>query len=122
MHYGDPMAYKQISSATCIFDQNNFYNATMAFSSDLSPSFTEVPFFGKGLGDWGSSTFGDLDLYWGGNGNDVPYRDVVPIDKQRCRYHNIKFSHVNAREFFRILGISASVRAYSDRAYRGIKN
>lgn len=122
MHYGDPMAYKQISSATCIFDQNNFYNATMAFSSDLSPSFTEVSFFGKGLGDWGSSTFGDLDLYWGGNGNDVPYRDIVPIDKQRCRYHNIKFSHVNAREFFRILGISASVRAYSDRAYRGIKN
>lgn len=121
MHYGDPMAYKQISSVTCIFDQNNFYNATMSYSSDLSPSFVEVPFFGKGLGDWGSSTWGNLDLYWGGQGNDAPFRDIVPIDKQRCRYHNVKFYHVNAREYFRILGITANVRAYSDRAYRSIK-
>ena len=121
MHYGDPTAYKQVSTAACIFDQNNFYSATMSYSSDLSPSFIEVPFYGKGIGDWGGSTWGDLDLLWGGNGSDAPYRDIVPIDKQRCRYHNIKFSHINAREYFRVLGVASTVRAYSDRGYRGIK-
>lgn len=122
IHYGDPMAYKQVSSASCIFDQNNFYDAKMAFSSDLSPAFAEVRFFGKGIGYWGSSTWGDLNLYWGGDGSDVPYRDIIPLDKQRCRYHNVRFTHVNAREYFRILGVTSNVRAYSDRAYRGMRN
>jgi len=121
LHYGNPMAFKQVNTATCIFDQNNFYSATMSFSSDLSQSFVEIPFYGKGLGYWGYGTWGDVNLYWGGNGNDVPYRDFVPQEKQRCRYLNVKFSHVNSREYWRILGISSNVRPYSDRAYKSVR-
>jgi hypothetical protein len=121
IHYGDPMAFKQVSSATCIFDQNNFYNATMAYSSDVSQSFVEVPFLGKGLGYWGYNQYNDLNVNWGGNGNDAPFRDIVPIEKQRCRYQNVKFKHINAREYWRILGITAKIRAYSERAYKGMR-
>lgn len=122
LHYGDPMAFKQVNTIECIFDQNNFYSASLSIGSDLSQAFVEVPFLGKGVGFWGYGTWGDQNLYWGGNGNDVPFRDIVPQEKQRCRYLNVKFSHINAREYWRILGISSNVRAYSDRAYRSVKS
>lgn len=43
---------------------------------------------------------------------------IIPREKQRGRYINVKFNHKVAREGFRILGISTVVRAISDRAYR----
>jgi len=119
-HFGDPSALKQIREGTIIFDQNNFYDATVAYSSDLSAGFVEIPFLGKGVGYWGSSEWGRTspDFYWGGDGNDIPFRTIIPREKQRGRYLNVRFNHDNAREKFRILGISAVVRSLSTRAYR----
>lgn len=119
-HFGQPSLLKQVSEGVVIFDQNNFYSAQISFSSDVSAGFAEVDFLGKGVGYWGSSTWGSINpaYYWGGEGNDIPFRTIIPRLKQRCRYINFNFKHINAREAFRILGIAAKVRAISTKAYR----
>jgi len=117
-HFGDPSALKQINYVTIMFDQNNFYNATASFASDVSQALNTVNFKGKGIGYWGDMPWSDPNHYWGGVGNDVPFRNPVPRSKQKCRYLSITFEHKNAREDFRIVGISGVVRAISDRAYR----
>jgi hypothetical protein len=118
MHFGDPSGLKQIAESSIMFDQNNFYSATISFSSDLSQSFSDIPFLSKGVGYWGYGEFGGQNYYWGGDGNDAPFRTIVPLQKQRCRYLTMKYSHMNAREKWRILGVSSVVRAISSRAYR----
>jgi len=117
-HFGDPSALKQIRYVTIMFDQNNFYEATAKFASDAAQAVTEVPFKGKGIGYWGDMPWGNPNHYWGGIGNDIPFRNPVPRGKQKCRYLSITFEHKNAREYFRILGISGVVRPISDRGYR----
>jgi len=117
-HFGDPSALKQIRYVTIMFDQNNFYKATAKFASDAAQAVTEIEFNGKGIGYWGDMGWGDPNHYWGGVGNDIPFRNPVPRGKQKCRYLSLTFEHKNARENFRIVGISAVVRAISDRGYR----
>lgn len=117
-HFGDPSGTKQVREGTIMFDQNNFYSAFIAYSSDLSASFVEDSFRGKGTGYWGYGVWGDPDIYWGGNGNDIPYRTIIPRQKQRGRYLNVRFRHTNARESWRIVGISAVVKTVSSRGYR----
>jgi len=117
-HYGDPSALKQIRYMTIIFDQNNFSRAIAKFSTDISQGKVEVDFPGRGVAYWGDQGWGDPDDYFGGIGNDTPFRNPVPRQKQRCRYINFSFEHNIAREQFRILGVSSVVRAISDRAYR----
>lgn len=117
-HFGDPSTLKQISEGTVVFDGNNFYNAKVAYSTDLSKSFDERTFVGQGVGYWGGFVWGEAA--WGGEGTDSPYRTLIPRQKQRCRYITVRFTHVNAREDFTILGISLDARQLSTRAYRGI--
>jgi hypothetical protein len=117
-HFGDPSAVKQVREATIMFDQNNFNEAFAKFGSDVEQALTTVQFSGKGKGYWGDLPWGDSNHYWGGNGNDIPYRTIVPRGKQKCRYLTMVFEHNNAREYFRILGISGVVRVISSRGYR----
>jgi hypothetical protein len=119
-YFGNPSVLKQMRESTVIFDQNNFYSGTLAYSSDVSAGFVEVPFKSKGVGYFGGANWGSQnpDFYWGGEGNDIPQRSIVPRQKQRGRYLNVKFLHGNSREKFRILGISVVVRVLSTRAYR----
>lgn len=117
-HYGDPSSLKQVRETTFMFDQNNFNTATAYFASDLSPSFWKVPVSGNGSGYWDGQKFGDRTLYWGGNGSDKPVRVIVPRSKQRCRALTFRLDHVNARESFRLIGITAVVRTVSSRAYK----
>lgn len=118
LHYGDPSALKQIREGSIIFDQNTICTATLAYSTDLSPSFVEIPYTGNGSGFWGAGAFGSPTSYWGGNGNDAPFRTVIPRARQKARYLNVRFEHGNAREGWRILGITTVIRAISSRAYR----
>ena len=117
-HFGDPSLLKQIREATVMFDQNNFYRAIVSFATDLSQDFVDIPFQGRGVGYWGYGIWGTPDFYWGGRGNDAPFRTIVPAEKQRCRYMTIKLAHEEARSSFRIVGISAPIRQLSTRAYR----
>jgi hypothetical protein len=117
-HFGDPSALKQIRYVTIIFDQNNFYDATAKFASDAAQAVKEVNFQGKGIGYWDDMPWADPNHYWGGVGNDIPFRNPVPRGKQKCRYLSMTFEHKNAREYFKILGITGVVRPISDRAYK----
>jgi len=117
-HFGDPSLLKQVREATVMFDQNNFYRAILSFATDLSQDFVDIPFQGRGVGYWGYGIWGTPDFYWGGEGNDAPFRTIVPAEKQRCRYMTIKLSHEEARSKFRVVGVSAPIRQLSTRAYR----
>lgn len=118
LHFGDPSSQKQFSKGTVIVDQNNFTFATVSYSTDISQGFVAVEKRGSGVGYWGSSSYGGETLYWGGNGNDVPILSIMPREKQRGRYQNVKFQHAVAREQYRILGVTTVVRVVSDRGYR----
>ena len=117
-HFGDPSALKQVREVTIMFDQNNFNVAEAAFYSDVRQAKVRVPVTGKGTGYWSDLSWADPNAYWGGEGNDIPFRTIVPRDKQRCRYLSMSFEHSNAREYFRIVGVSGVVRPISSRAYK----
>jgi hypothetical protein len=118
LHYGDPSAQKQFSKGTVIVDQNNFTKATVSYSSDISQEFVEIEKFGKGVGYFSSGDYGNLNLTWGGAGSDAPIMNIIPREKQRGRYLNVKFVHRVSRENVRVLGVSTVIRAVSDRAFR----
>lgn len=121
MHFGNPTALKQINYAMLMFDQNNFNSGIAKFYSDAAQSAVEVNFNGKGIAYWGDLDWGAKTAYWGGEGNDMPFRTPVPRGKQKCRYLSILFEHKNAREYFRLLGVGANVRQISDKAYRSLR-
>jgi hypothetical protein len=115
-HFGKPEATKQISEGTFIFDQSNFWGGVIGYASDRSADFKQYAFGEKGPGSWG-------DFYWanvvfGGLGNEVPVRTLIPIEKSRCRYLHVQFTHFNAREKWRLLGVSLEPREVSTRGYR----
>lgn len=115
-HFGKPESTKQISDGTLIFDQNNFWGGTVAYSSDRSYDFKAIEFSGRGPGywdgyNWANSTFG-------GEGNEVPVRTLIPRDKSRCRYIHVQFTHINAREEWKLIGVSLEPREVSTRGYR----
>lgn len=115
-HFGKPEVTKQITDATFIFDQSNFWGGEVGFSSDRSYDFDTRSFILKGPGNWAGSVWNDTT--WGGEGNEVPFRTLVPRDKSRCRYMHVQFIHGNAREKWRLLGVSLEPREVSTRGYR----
>lgn len=115
-HFGKPQELKQISEGTIIFDQNAIYSATVSYASDRSADFVQIPFSMKGPGFWISYPW--ANIVWGGSGNDTPLRTLIPQNKSRCRYLTVQFEHSNAREQYKIVGISLEPREVSTRAYR----
>jgi hypothetical protein len=115
-HFGKPEVFKQIREGTLIFDQDVIYSGSISYSSDRSADFVEIPFTMEGAGTWGDFSWGDI--VWGGLGNERPLRTLIPQNKSRCRYLNVKFNHFNAREQYKLIGISLEPREYSTRAYR----
>jgi len=115
-HFGDASVTKQVPEGSIDFDGNNFYSATISYATDLSKNFEDKEFFGKGPGYWGNGNYNCTT--WGGCGTEVPLRTLVPKEKQRCRYIFVKFKHINAREDFRILGISLTPRRMSTRGWK----
>jgi hypothetical protein len=115
-HFGKPEVTKQITHGTFIFDQNNFWGGSVAYSSDRSYDFTTIQFPLKGPGYWDG--FNWADVTWGGLGNEIPVITLIPRDKSRCRYIHVQFNHVNAREIWRLLGVSLEPREVSTRGYR----
>lgn len=113
----DASVLKQAREATILFDNDAFTSAIVSFASDLSPNFDEIPFDGLGTGAWGlGATWGNEN--WGGEGSGTPFRTLVPLEKQRCRYIQCRVMHGNAFEKFGILGNSYTYELTSSRAYR----
>lgn len=114
--FGDPTIEKQVRESTLLFENTNFSTATLSYASDRSPSFVDNTFNGIGNGDWGQFNWGTIN--WGGVGAPTPLRTYVPLEKQRCRFINMKFSHKVALEKYNILGISLTFRPYNIRTTR----
>jgi hypothetical protein len=114
--FGDPSVEKQISECTYMFENRNFSLFTAAFGTDRSPSFVEVEFQGAGIGDWGQFNFGTTN--WGGVSSPVPLRTYIPLEKQRCRFINVKYEHMVAFEKYALYGISLKFRPYNTRTSR----
>jgi hypothetical protein len=115
-HFGKPESTKQISEGTFIFDQNNFWGGSVAYSSDRSYDFKSIDFQGRGPGYWDGYNWANATF--GGEGNEVPFRTFVPSDKARCRYLHVQFTHINAREQWKLIGVSLEPREVSTRGYR----
>lgn len=114
--FGDPSVEKQVREGTLMFENNNFSDVTISYKTDKSPSFSNVEFTRAGAGDWGQFTWGEVN--WGGVAAPIPLRTYVPVNKQRCRYMNVKFRHKVAMEKYALFGISLTFRPYGVRAYR----
>ena len=115
-HFGDTSILKQVNEATFIFEDTVFTSARVAYNSDLSPNFEYVDFEGVGDGSWGNFVWGEQS--WGGEGDQVPLRTYIPLEKQRCRFIRPRFEHGNAWEHYAIQGISLNPRSLSTRGYR----
>lgn len=115
-HFGKPEATKQVPDGTFIFDQNNFWGGSVAYSSDRSYDFTAIEFTSKGPGYWDGYSWANTTF--GGEGNEVPVRTLIPIQKARCRYLHVQFTHINAREGWKLIGVSLEPREVSTRGYR----
>lgn len=113
---GDVSISKHAREASLIFETSTFTLGSMSFSSDLHPGSTSIEFEGDGSGTYGNSVYGDGT--YGGSGTSVPFRTLVPRDKQRCRYLNLKFQHGIARELFSLYGYSITAEINSERAYK----
>jgi hypothetical protein len=111
--FGDPSIEKQISECTYMFQDRNFSLFTAAFSSDRSPSFVNVLFEGAGIGDFGQFNFGARNF--GGVSSPIPLRTYIPLEKQRCRFINVKYEHAVAFEKYALFGISLKFRPYNTR-------
>lgn len=115
-HFGKPESTKQIPEGTFIFDQNNFWGGSVAYSSDRSYDFKSIDFQGRGPGYWDGYNWANATF--GGEGNEVPFRTFIPSDKARCRYLHVQFIHINAREQWKLIGVSLEPREVSSRGYR----
>jgi hypothetical protein len=114
---GDVSLMKQFREATIMFDQFNFSNGIFSFRSDLSDNYEDSNFFGEGTGCFGCDEYGETT--YGGNSNQIPHRTLVPRNKQRCRFINLRFLHDAAREKFIVTGYSVTYNGgASERAYK----
>lgn len=107
---------KQVSEGTYIFEDSAFTKATVSYSSDLSADFEDLEIAASGPGLYGNMTYGEG--VYGGGGNGVPFRTLIPRDKQRCRYLNLKFRHSIAREIYYLYGISLNFNITSSKGWR----
>lgn len=115
-YLSDVSVSKQVSEGTFIFEDSSFSKATVSYASDLSANFEDTTINGNGSGLFGNLIYGN-GLY-GGNGSGVPFRTLIPREKQRCRYLNVNFKHFVAREVYYLYGVSLTFIPTSHRAWR----
>lgn len=118
IYFQDPSITKQVREGTMIFENSNFSKVTIAYATDLSPAFVPITFEGPGLGvgDWGYFAWGSIN--WGGVAAPIPLRTLIPLEKQRCRFMNIRFQHKVAFEKYAIYGLSLTFRPIGPRGYK----
>ncbi len=116
----DALSYKQIREATVMLESRAVTLFSVSFASDLVPEFFEVEFTGSGNGIFGSySSPGFGNGFFGGIGNAAPFRTIVPLKTQRCRFIYVQVEHDVAREKFILNGVTLTGEVgKSTRAYR----
>lgn len=116
---GDTLNIKQLFDTTIMLKDRNVTKFIASFSSDLKPEYTDVVFIGEGGGLFGYYPKGFGYGNFGGQSNNAPFRTLVPLQNQRCRYLNYKINHKIAREVFVLYGVSVTGNVgISFRGYR----
>jgi hypothetical protein len=102
------LGLKQINEATVMFANKAFTTASLNFASDIIPVLTPIPFAGDGNGLFGYSGngLGFGSNFFGGLSHGSPFRTIIPMQNQRCRYLITQFQHGIAREMWEIYGIT----------------
>jgi len=118
-HGGDPMGFKQFSTAQATFQYRSFHFVKLGFNSDLSTDFEYVDFTPNAYSVYGGDFFG-IGSVWGGLGDKGPLRTFVPRKKQRSKFLGARILHFGALESYQLYGITITYRIYEveDRAYR----
>lgn len=115
-YFGDPALLKHVRDATVMFVTATLTRATIGYNTDLSANFEDIVFGMEGSGNWGTWIYDNTT--WGGEGTARPFRTLIPRQKQRCRFIRTRFKHKAAFDEFRMIGISYSFEANSERAYK----
>lgn len=113
---GEPSIMKHIREGVVLFDNASFVEATYSVNTDLSPNFEEVTFAKEGFGAFGAATYSATT--WGGEGTAVPFRTLIPRQKQRCRFIRARLTHNVAFDRYAILGIAYTFEINSERGYK----
>jgi len=114
--FGEPALLKHVRDATMMFVTATLTRGNLSYNTDLSTNFEGVDFGMEGTGNWGTWIYDSIT--WGGEGTARPFRTLIPRKKQRCRFIRSRFKHKAAFDEFRILGISYTFEANSERAYK----
>jgi hypothetical protein len=118
-HGGDPMGFKQFSTAQATFQYRSFHFVKLGFNSDLSTDFEYVDFTPNAYSVYGNDFFGTGSV-WGGLGDKGPLRTFIPRKKQRSKFLGARILHFGALESYQLYGVTITYRIYEveDRAYR----
>lgn len=116
--FGNPATLKHVREATYLFKTDNFKGAKFEYATDLSPGFDTIDYSNTEDGTFGNYTFGED--YYGGGGQSIPLRVLIPQQKQRCTFIRARFHHTNARELYQLYGLTMTVEenAVAARGYR----
>jgi len=110
---GNPGALKQFREVTLLFKTDFTGDATLVFTSDVSPSQETETVTGTALGLWG--LFGWGEVPWGGSQNRRPIRLWIPRNKQRCSQLTIEFQHSTGYAKYQMNGISIVANGIGER-------
>lgn len=116
VYFGDASVTKQVREATIMFLSAGITTGRFEFCTDLSGHYEGVDYMMEGTGNWGSWLFGNVS--WGGEGSSRPFRTLIPLNKQRCRFIQPRFYHKAAFDDFKVLGISLVFRIIGPRGYK----
>jgi hypothetical protein len=118
-HGGDPLSFKQFSTAQATFEHRSFHSAQLGFNSDLSTDFEYITFSPNSYSIYGNDFYGTGSV-WGGFGDKAPLRTFIPRKKQRSKFIGVRVLHSGALESYSLYGVTITYRAYEvdDRGYR----
>lgn len=101
----NPGFLKQFRETTLLFRSAAFNSISVKFSTNASSSETTNIVIPQFEGTWGSFPWGNLP--WGGAlGGQQPLRTLVPLEKQRASWLNVKVESEQAFTSFSLAGIS----------------
>lgn len=114
--FQDPSVQKQVREASLFYEDTNFSKMILGFMTDKSAAEAQVTLTRGGIGDFGQFAWGNVSF--GGVNAPIPLRTLVPLEKQRCRFMQVKVTHKVAQEHYALMGASLTFRPYSIRTNR----
>lgn len=110
----NPGILKQFRDLSVFFRNANFKKISVTIISDISPSTETTDVEPVTEGPWGSFPWGAVG-WGGGDAGFQVIRTLIPRNKQRAHWINIRVTHSYARDYFAIAGVSIMYSPGSER-------